>query len=142
MNAVRVSTILLVAIASAVSCGPSATEGGFDSANPAAKMYAIEQAARTGDRTAIASIVEQLDSDDPAVRLLAIEALQRLTGQTYGYRHFDPPDVRREAIERWVQAVQPTPTPTSAPADAPPAPASPGHVGLRSFLNNHGPRHG
>lgn len=88
------------------SCGPSATEAHFDSANPAARLYAIERAARTGDITAAANIVEQLDSDDPAVRLLAIAALERLTGETYGYRHYDPPHLRRPAIRRWVEAVQ------------------------------------
>ncbi len=88
------------------SCGPSATEARFDSANPAARLYAIERAARAGDITAAANIVEQLDSDDPAVRLLAIAALERLTGETYGYLHYDPPHMRRPAIRRWVEAVQ------------------------------------
>jgi len=31
-----------------------------------------------------------------------IRALERLTGQTRGYRHSDPAPVREEAIERWV----------------------------------------
>ena len=88
-----------------VSCGPSATEGGFDSANPAARMYAIEQAARQGDQTAIRDIIELLDSDDPAVRLMAITTLERLTGQTYGYRHYDSTLERREAIARWIAAL-------------------------------------
>ncbi|MHC4414531.1 MAG: HEAT repeat domain-containing protein [Planctomycetota bacterium] len=88
------------------SCAPAATEGGFDSANPAAKLYAIEQAARAGDSSAAARIVEQLDSDDPAVRMLAIAALERLTGETYGYRYYDPPYLRRAAVERWVGAVK------------------------------------
>lgn len=102
------------------SCGPSATEARFDSANPAARLYAIERAARTGDIAAAAHIVEQLDSGDPAVRLLAITALERLTGETYGYRHYDPPHMRRPAIRRWVEAVQSgtlsqtTPTTTKA----------------------------
>ena len=104
----------------AVSCGPSATEAHFDSANPAARLYAIERAARTGDITAAAHLVEQLDSDDPAVRLLAIAALERLTGETYGYRHYDPPHLRRPAIRRWVEAVQsgtlPQTTPTTTKA--------------------------
>ncbi len=88
------------------SCGPSATEAHFDSANPAARLYAIERAARTGDITAAAHLVEQLDSGDPVVRLLAIAALERLTGETYGYLHYDPPHLRRPAIRRWVEAVQ------------------------------------
>ena len=96
-------TLLAVAILAAGGCGPSAVEGGFDSANPAARMYAIENAARTGDVGAARQIVEQLDSDDPAVRLLAIGALERLTGQTLGYCHADEPADRRLAIGRWRQ---------------------------------------
>ena len=88
------------------SCAPSATEGDFDSPNSAAKLYAIEKAARDGDRSALSDLVEQLDSHDPAVRLMAITALERLTGETYGYRHYDPPAERNAAIERWVRAVQ------------------------------------
>jgi hypothetical protein len=87
-------------------CGPAATDGGFDSANPAARMYAIEEAARSGDHSAIDSLIEQLDSDDPAVRFLAITTLQRLTGKTFGYRHYDDAAARREAIARWVAAYQ------------------------------------
>lgn len=87
-------------------CGPPATEARFDSANPAAKMYAIEEAARTLDTSSTAGIVEQLDSDDPAVRMLAIEALKLLHGKTYGYRHYDPVYLRRAAIKRWVEAVE------------------------------------
>ena len=87
----------------AASCAPSALEGGFDSPNPAAKLYAIEQAAREGDRRpeTLASIVEQLDSDDPVVRLLAITALERLTGDTLGYEYDAPASERRPAIRRW-----------------------------------------
>jgi hypothetical protein len=86
-------------------CGPSALEGGYNSANPAAKMYAIEHSAETGRVADVPRIVEQLDSDDPAVRLLAITTLEQLTGETHGYRHYDPPDLRREAIARWTRAV-------------------------------------
>jgi HEAT repeat protein len=87
------------------ACAPPASRGGFDSPDPAAKLYAIERAMRRGDRAAVPQLVEQLDSDDPAVRLLAISALERLTGQTYGYRHDDPPWQRQDAIRRWVEAV-------------------------------------
>jgi hypothetical protein len=88
------------------SCAPAATDGGFDSPSSSARLYAIEKAARSGDRTAVADLVELLDSDDPAVRLMAITALQRLTGRTYGYRHYDPVQERNAAIERWVQALE------------------------------------
>lgn len=88
------------------SCGASPTAGGFDAASPAARSKAIQTAAITGDFSAVSKIVEQLDSDDPAIRMLAIEALERLTGETFGYKHYEPVYVRREAIAKWVNAVQ------------------------------------
>ncbi|MDY7107766.1 MAG: hypothetical protein SYC29_03935 [Planctomycetota bacterium] len=90
------------------SCAPPATEGGFDSGNPAAKIYAIEQAVRAEDHSppTLKAIVEQLDCDDPAVQFAAINALHRLTGRTYGFRLADPPLRRREAVQRWAQAVE------------------------------------
>lgn len=80
--------------------------GGFDAPNPAAKMHATVEAARTGDRAAVADIVQLLDSDDPAVRLLAITALQRLTGETLGYEYDAPRYHRDAAVQRWVRAVE------------------------------------
>lgn len=102
------------------SCGPAMTEGGFDSASPAARSHAIEQAARAGDLDAVPKIVEQLDADDPAIRMLAIDALHRLTGETYGFHHYDPPHERHAAIQRWVTAVQSgaVPHPTGSADDS------------------------
>ena len=88
------------------SCSPPSTQGGFDSASPAARSHAIEQAVRIHDLLAVPKIVEQLDADDPVVRMLAIDALHQLTGETYGFRHFDPPHDRHAAIQEWVNAVQ------------------------------------
>jgi hypothetical protein len=102
-----------------VSCAPSATEGGFDSANPAARLYAIEQAATEHDQSAVPHLVEQLDADDPAVRFLAITALERLTDETLGYRYYDPPWERQVAIDRWVNYVEQMSGPAS-PRDAGP----------------------
>lgn len=69
--------------------------------DPAVKIPAIKKAAREGDRGATAQLVEELDSDDPAVRFYAIEALAELTGQTFGYRYFDDELERKPALERW-----------------------------------------
>ena len=105
---VRIRTIAWAAAGLGAACAPSATTGDFDSPSPGAKMYAIEEAIRTGDTSKTTQLVEQLDSDDPAVRLLAITALQRLTGETREYHYDDPPAQRDEAIERWVDAVNAT----------------------------------
>ncbi|HRP64162.1 MAG TPA: HEAT repeat domain-containing protein [Phycisphaerales bacterium] len=94
------------ALSSLVGCGPPAIEGRWDSGNPSARMYAIERTARSGDSSEARRLVEQLDSDDPAVRMMAIGALERLTGTTHGYRHYDPPLERRAAIERWQEACE------------------------------------
>ncbi len=88
------------------SCGPASTQGGFDSPSPAARSLAIEQAVRAHDLRAVPKIVEQLDADDPVIRMLAIDALYRLTGETYGFRHSDPPHDRHAAIQEWVNAVR------------------------------------
>lgn len=117
--------VILLACPALASCGPPATEGGFDSANPAARMYAIEHAAAQGDSSAVKDLIEELDSDDPGVRYMAITALERLTGQTYGYRHYDSVMQRRDAIAKWVAAYQSgsippmTPTSPSAATSAP-----------------------
>jgi len=87
-------------------CTPSVIDGGFDSPMAASRLYAIERAAREGDTTQIRNIIEQLESDDPAVRMLAIGALERLTDRTYGYRHDDPALHRRAAVHRWREAYE------------------------------------
>jgi hypothetical protein len=46
-------------------------------------------------------MVELLMADDDLVRFMAIAGLEDLTGETLGYRIFDPPEVRYEAILKW-----------------------------------------
>lgn len=74
----------------------------FDRDEPDGRIQAIVDVARTEDRERIKDLVEQLDSDDAAVRMFSIRTLERLTGQTLGYRHSDPRWRRLEAIDRWV----------------------------------------
>jgi hypothetical protein len=106
MTLVRLCAVTAAVLAGG-SCAPPATEGGFDSGNPAAKIYAIEQAVRAGDARSptLKAIVEQLDCDDPAVQFAALNALHRLTGQTHGFRLDDPPPLRRQAVQRWARAL-------------------------------------
>jgi len=115
---------------------PAASEGGFDSPNPAAKLYAITDAARQRDRSAIPHLIEQLNSDDIAVRFFAINALEDIVGdrlaslesehgRRLGYNFTGPAAPRREAIDRWAQAYRSGAlTGARARTDAPPAPAS------------------
>lgn len=74
---------------------------GFDDVDPAARIGAIQQAAATHDRSAIPELIRSLDSDDPAERMLAIGALEEMTGKTFGYRHWAPRSERAAAAQRW-----------------------------------------
>ena len=99
------------------ACTAPATEADFDSPHPTARLYAIERAGTEGDRTATARLVEQLDSDDPLVQMLALEALRGIEDDTHGYWHGDPPRVRRAAIEQWIDHVSRQETPAGTAAD-------------------------
>lgn len=65
------------------------------------KIPAIKEAVEEKDRDAIPQLIDDLDSDDPAVRFYSIEALRRLTGETFGYRYYQSETERQPAIERW-----------------------------------------
>jgi HEAT repeat protein len=94
------------------------TEGGFSSPVPAARINAIEAASRANDRSAIPQIVEALTSDDAAVRFTAIAALQRMTGETFGYRAEDTAVDRRKSVALWVNAVKSDSVPQAPTGDA------------------------
>ena len=96
--------VLLVCLTPLVGCTPSALDGTFNSPDPAAKLNAIKTAGINRDATAIPHLIQQLESDDPSVRLFAIGALERITGTRLGYIPYDPPTKRRAAIEGWLRA--------------------------------------
>ena len=96
----RWMTCLILAI-SLSSCAPRASEGDFYSDNPASKLYAIHRAGSARDPKAVKPLVDLLNDDDPAVRMEAINALERITGQRMGYNPYGSVVQRRPAIERW-----------------------------------------
>ena len=100
---------LLLAIVCCLPGGcaaPRASEGGFDSPDPASKLYAIHDAGEKQETTAVPRLVEQLDNDDPVVRMMAVQALRRITGTRFGYNPYAPIERLREAIRRWTEAVR------------------------------------
>lgn len=98
----RPASLLSAVLAFAAPPGCGTTVGGsFEDPTPQARIEAIERACASGDPAALPRIVENLASDDAAVRLAAIGALRRMTGEELGYR-FDAPEIeRRAAIDRW-----------------------------------------
>lgn len=88
-------------VAAAGGCG-TAVAPSFSDPTPEARIGAIAASEAGPD---LARIVENLSSDDAAVRMAAIGKLRRRTGETLGYRFDDPWPDRQAAIDRWRNAV-------------------------------------
>ncbi len=91
-----VLSMLIVGCARPVGRGIADDDASF-------KIPAIKSAVSEKNAKAIPQLVEDLDSEDAAVRFYAIEGLRRLTGETFGYRFYDNEADRREAVEKWKQ---------------------------------------
>jgi hypothetical protein len=95
--------LVWIALLSIICSGCSAPRGPLVVEDPDldVKIPAIKKAVRTGDYSQDAQLVQDLQSDDPAVRFYAINGLHRITGENFGYRYYDSEDARQPAIEKW-----------------------------------------
>jgi hypothetical protein len=75
---------------------PSITSNDADCLIPA-----IKAGVAANDRHIIPYLVNDLSSDDGAIRLYAIEGLHRMTGQDMGFVYYADDDDRKPAFERW-----------------------------------------
>lgn len=91
---------------SACSSPPPVEEGGFHAPDPASKLYAMRRAGNDRDISAVPHLVEHLHDDDPAVRLFAIKALERITNERFGYNPYASADDRNDAVVLWDKAVR------------------------------------
>ena len=71
------------------------------SENPAERAAAIKHAAEIRDRSVIHILIDRLEDEDEAVRLFAILALEKLTGQRHGYNYHASRVERFRAVRRW-----------------------------------------
>jgi HEAT repeat protein len=78
----------------------------FNSPEPAARNAAIVRAAREKDSKAVPDLIRLLESDDPTTRVLAIRALERITGQTHGYHPEANEGERKRAVESWTAWIE------------------------------------
>lgn len=89
---------------------PPASRGSLISDNPGEVLYAVRRAGAADNASprTIRQLVELLEHDDPAVRMMTINALERLTGRTdrYGYDPYADPATRGPAVARWVAAAR------------------------------------
>lgn len=85
-----------------VACNSTAQRRAeLQSSPPLERAQAAVALAEAGDADAVDLLVNNLEHRDAAVRLYAILALERLTGETYGFEYYDPPAERSAAVSRW-----------------------------------------
>lgn len=94
----RTGAVVLVVVVALGGCGAKTS---FDSPDSAARLRAIQRAGAADDRSSIPKLIEMLDSDDPAVRMMAIGVLEDMTGENMGYDPIAPGYERDEAVDRW-----------------------------------------
>src|SRR3954463_8188220 len=97
----RAGWVMLATASGIIGC--SAPRGPIEVTNPdpSGKIPAMKKAVREHDMKVVRQLVKDLDSDDPAVRLFAIHALEELTGKREGYDYFADELQRRPALGRW-----------------------------------------
>ncbi len=98
----RTNVVIVPCLLALSGCLPT-QKAGFDAPAPNKRLDAIVGAANATDEQTLAGLIGQLESTDPAARLLAIQALERRTGETMGYQHAAPVWERRAAVNRWNQ---------------------------------------
>jgi len=69
--------------------------------NPDKLIPAIKAGVVAHDKRIIPYLVQDLQSNDGAIRFYAIDGLRRLTGQDLGYVYYGDADQRKAACERW-----------------------------------------
>lgn len=99
---------LLLALAASSACAPPAshTQATLRSEEPASRLYAIQRAGSEQDRNAVPHLIDLLESSDPAERMLAIHALERITGRRLGYNPYAPPEERHTQAQAWARAYE------------------------------------
>lgn len=97
-------TVLVAQVMLAGCVGSMARQRGFDSPDPAERLNAIVLAGHLQQRSAIPDLIDSLGSDDPAVRMMAITALARITGTRLGYNPYGRLVDRQAAAESWSRA--------------------------------------
>lgn len=98
----RTAPLLTAMVVLIPGCVP--IPAGFDSPVPGARIDASVRAANERDAEAIPDLIALLDSEDPATRLIADNALEWILGREIGFDHAGTWAQRRAEVERLRQA--------------------------------------
>jgi hypothetical protein len=96
-----VRPVYILALLCAIGCQDPRGPVSLNSDDPDLKIIAIRNCAADNDQRDIPKLVENLNSDDPAIRFYSIEALHRLTHDDFGYHYYEEEDQRAPALLRW-----------------------------------------
>jgi len=74
---------------------------GLQAEDPAVRIDAVHRAGREKIESAVPYLVDRLSDSERDVRMFSIVALERITGLTHGYKHYQDAAVRSLAVEKW-----------------------------------------
>lgn len=93
--------IMASALLALCGCGAQRERERLNSLNARDRALAAIRLADARDGESVHRLVPLLQDADSAVRMYAILSLERLTGETFGYRYFDAEVQRSAAVDRW-----------------------------------------
>ena len=84
-------------------CGPAAGDLylRLQNEDPSVRIEAIRQAGELKDPAAVPYLIDRLTDSERDVSFWAILALERTTGKTMGWKYYEPPAKRAEAVRAW-----------------------------------------
>ncbi len=97
------TTAVGVALTLVTLCGCQDNRGpvSVHSHDPDLEILAIKRDHSCPTHDELAQIVADLSNDDPAIRFYAIQCLERITHDDFGYRFYEDDDHRGPAVKRW-----------------------------------------
>jgi hypothetical protein len=97
----RRASILFAVVLAGAGCQDPRGPVSITSDDPDLKIQAMKQDAVHPRQADTPKLVESLQSDDPAIRFYAVQALRRITHDDFGYRFYDDDDQRAPATAKW-----------------------------------------
>lgn len=81
--------------------GPEMWRANIQSDNPDERILAIRAAAEAEDASSVPLLVDRLEDEDSAVRFFAILALEKITGERFGYDYAKSAADRARSVAIW-----------------------------------------
>lgn len=95
------SVCMMIAISLCAGCQDPRGPVSVKSDDPDLQIVAMQRDVSQNNRHDIPTMVEDLQSDDPAIRFYAIQGLRRLTHDDFGYHYYASDEDRAPALLLW-----------------------------------------